>query len=248
MNPSPPPPVSSLADRTMRRLGVRPRDVPGALVVFNGLLWVEWVAVLGACLALRPLRRLAGTAAGVRWRARLRGRPLYARIERYCLDSADRLSGARFLAPLRTRFGVEPAHLTFSLAETVVVYNVGFVAWLPLNLAAAQFYARSRSDGDGGEEGAGGSGSGSGSGSGGGSGDGGGDDGDGGDGNDGGRSAWTPGAGRTMRASGLEGAGEQAGAKDKRAGGRAVRDPDLAADLDCTWREQTDPLATNRAG
>ena len=124
----------------MEKIGIRPRDVPGAIITFNSLLWLEWMAVFGCCLRGRPLRTLAATPTGVRWRKTLSKNRTYSRIEASCLRSAAAMSSSRFFGSVQRRFRVDPTHLTYSLAETVVVYNSLFVVWLPINCTVAKAY------------------------------------------------------------------------------------------------------------
>eukprot|EP00941_MAST-03F_sp_MAST-3F-sp1_P000819 g819.t1 len=133
--------------KVLATLGVRPRDVPAALVIFNGMLWIEWAAVFVACLRFQPLRSFALTSTGARWRSLLSKRfPSYSKTERYCLRAANKMSESRFMKPLPRMFGIEAENFTFSLAETVLLYNVGFLCWLPTNCAIAKLYCDYRAE------------------------------------------------------------------------------------------------------
>ena len=43
----------------LERLGIHPKDIPKALIIFNSMLWVEWLGVLTFCCAVRPVRQIA---------------------------------------------------------------------------------------------------------------------------------------------------------------------------------------------
>jgi hypothetical protein len=69
---------------------------------------------------------------------------MYTKIENYCLRSAEKLSQNRFFKPLPQKLGVPPENVTFAFAETVLLYNLGFVVWLPLNCGIARWYYEHR--------------------------------------------------------------------------------------------------------
>jgi len=128
--------------------GVGPRDIPTAIVLFNGLLWTEWGCILALAIPFRPLRRVAASPAGVRIRGGLADwlGQRYPKLEKMVLDSAEKLSSHRFVRPIPEAFGQAPKDFTFAVAETVVLYNVLFPLWLPLNTKILQAYFSARKE------------------------------------------------------------------------------------------------------
>ena len=148
-------------ERVFRESGVRPADIPLGLVVFNGLLWVEWLSVFAVAVRRRPLRYLKVHSPRFQaLHARLRGWRIYAGLERYTMMSAHKVSSYRWCQRLGQRLGVAPSDLSFGTIETIIIYNTLLpVLWTPVNLAsavAAIRYYRHRQASGGDDDGSGG--------------------------------------------------------------------------------------------
>ena len=115
----------------LERLGIHPKDIPKALIIFNSMLWVEWIGVLTFCCAVRPVRQIAKKTNVLR---RIRDKyPKIAQAEKYVMDRAVNMAGSRFFRPIPRAFNQSPKDFTAAMAETTVLYNLAFPIWIPLN-------------------------------------------------------------------------------------------------------------------
>lgn len=129
--------------------GVTARDLPYAFVLYNGLLWIEWACVLVLCIAARPIAAVAETSFGESAQRTLKTRfETVGRVEAYCVQSANSLSESKYFRPIPDMLGLDPQNFTFALAETIFLYNLAFVVWLPLNIRLVVAYLASRRKGD----------------------------------------------------------------------------------------------------
>tara|TARA_B100000161_G_C33403639_1_gene347711 strand:- start:150 stop:710 length:561 start_codon:yes stop_codon:yes gene_type:complete len=115
----------------LEKLGIHPKDIPKALIIFNSMLWLEWLGVLTFCCAVRPIRQVARKTNVLR---RIRDKyPKIAQAERYVMDRAVNMAGSRFFRPIPRAFNQSPKDFTAAMAETTVLYNLAFPIWIPLN-------------------------------------------------------------------------------------------------------------------
>lgn len=63
--------VERMKAKVCDKLGVNEDDAVEALLMWNGMLWGEWIAILVGCMRYQPIRTLARTPIGVRMRERL---------------------------------------------------------------------------------------------------------------------------------------------------------------------------------
>ena len=120
---------------------MHPADIPYGILLFNGMLWIEWAGVLFCCAKGRPFRRFAGTSVGARLRRGFkRNFPRIARLETSIMNRAVKLSESKYLRPVSNFLGLSPKEFTASLAETTVLYNVAFPLWIHLNLLGVKRY------------------------------------------------------------------------------------------------------------
>lgn len=132
----------------LERLGIHPKDIPKALIVFNSMLWVEWFGVLTMCMTLRPIRAVARNTNLLR---RIRDKyPRIAAAERYVMDKAVAAAGSRFFRPIPRAFNQSPKDFTAAMAETTVLYNLAFPLWIPLNFKIIKNVCASHDDENGG--------------------------------------------------------------------------------------------------
>lgn len=126
--------TSNPAKKVLQSCGMREEDIPGGLLVFNGMLWLEWAGTFGICLRYAPLRSFLRTQSGKKTRAFLKHNfRSYPRIERFCNDVATRTSKNKYFKLFPRAFGLEPTNVTHSLAESTFLYNLAFLVWLPMN-------------------------------------------------------------------------------------------------------------------
>jgi len=116
--------------------GIKKSNVGKAFLYYNGLLFVEWAAILGLCSKFQPIRRVYQCPFGQEARIRIISWVgcRYPRIENWVWRNADKLSQSRILSPVPRMFGVSSKHFTYSLAETIFLYNLTLPIWFQLNL------------------------------------------------------------------------------------------------------------------
>ena len=84
--------------------------------------------------------------------SRLRGWRIYHGLERYTINSANKVSAHKWFQRLGRRIGVSSTDLTYGTIETIVIYNALLpICWAPINFVCAvtfiQYY-RSFSEGE----------------------------------------------------------------------------------------------------
>eukprot|EP00485_Elphidium_margaritaceum_P020928 CAMPEP_0202716336 /NCGR_PEP_ID=MMETSP1385-20130828/100441_1 /ASSEMBLY_ACC=CAM_ASM_000861 /TAXON_ID=933848 /ORGANISM="Elphidium margaritaceum" /LENGTH=211 /DNA_ID=CAMNT_0049378037 /DNA_START=40 /DNA_END=672 /DNA_ORIENTATION=+ len=131
--------TSSFTQRLFVKLGVKPIDVPVGLIVFNGLLWPEWIAVFLFSVKRRPLRYWKiHSIRFQRFHASLRTLRIYNTLETHTIKSANKISSYKWFARLGRRLGTSSSDLTYGTIETIIIYNALLpIVWVPLNFAAA---------------------------------------------------------------------------------------------------------------
>jgi len=94
----------------LKDAGITEKDIPGAIVAFNALLWVEWGAVLLFCCNARPLRRLMEKPLGVKLRQGLIDASYrrYPKFEKWVIEKAVSTSESRFFRPIPRFFHQSP--------------------------------------------------------------------------------------------------------------------------------------------
>lgn len=98
-------------------LGIDPMEIPTALILFNGMLWLEWAAMLGFCMRVRPLRTALRTSSGRRLRDRVRvSFPSLLNAETYVLDKALQAAQSRWFRGIPGILGQTPRGTTRAFA------------------------------------------------------------------------------------------------------------------------------------
>eukprot|EP01083_Nonionella_stella_P159932 522289_1 len=138
----------TLISRIFKTYGVKPIDIPVGLLVFNGLLWVEWMSVFVIAVRHRPLRYLK--IHSLRFQNlhhNLRSWRVYNGMERYTIKSANKVSQYKWFQRFGKRMGTSATDLTYGTIETIIIYNALLpLCWAPLNFVCAvtfiQFYRK----------------------------------------------------------------------------------------------------------
>jgi len=134
----------SIPERIFGRLGVRAVDIPPGLIVFNGLLWPEWIAVFVFSVRRRPLRYLKIHSVRFQnFHTNLRSWKIYHSLEKYTINSANKVSSYKWFQRMGKRLGTSSADLTYGTIETIIIYNALLpICWAPLNFVAAVTFIR----------------------------------------------------------------------------------------------------------
>jgi len=111
-------------------------DVTRGVILYNGLLWVEWLAVFSVCSQFAPIRRVAKRPIVKSFRSRLQGRPdgRYQRVESWAFRNAEKLARWRVFGKLESLLKTNREEFVYGLAETVIIYNCLMPLWLNVNM------------------------------------------------------------------------------------------------------------------
>eukprot|EP00483_Globobulimina_turgida_P000092 UN00092 len=125
--------------RIFKKYGVKPIDIPVGLVIFNGLLWLEWLSVFYVAVRRRPLRYLKIHSMRFQnFHTSLRSWRIYNSMERYTINSANKISSFKWAKRIGKKVGTSSADLTFGTIETIIVYNALLpICWAPINFVCA---------------------------------------------------------------------------------------------------------------
>eukprot|EP01084_Bolivina_argentea_P164780 286417_1 len=129
----------TLIARIFHKYGVKPIDIPVGLVVFNGLLWVEWLSVFVITVRRRPLRYLKVHSIRFQnFHTSLRSWKIYNSMEKYTINSANKISSYKWFQKMGKKIGTTSADLTYGTIETIIIYNALLpICWAPVNFVCA---------------------------------------------------------------------------------------------------------------
>ena len=74
---------------------------------------------------------------------RLRSWKIYHSLEKYTINSANKVSSYKWFQRIGKRFGTSSANITYGTIETIIIYNVLLpICWAPINFVAAVTFIR----------------------------------------------------------------------------------------------------------
>lgn len=131
--------------RWMQRRGVSVSDVPRVITTFYIAKNVVFVAGLGLCIKVQPLRRFFQSGRPQRLKLAFIARypNFYSTAREKILSGAERLAASRFFRPLPEAIGTKPKAFALALAENMVLFKLTFPIHAPITLLCVMnYYAR----------------------------------------------------------------------------------------------------------
>lgn len=126
----------AMMKRWMHRKGVSVSDVPRVITTFYIAKNLVFVASLGLCIKVQPLRRFfrSGRPQRVKLAFISRYPNFYHKAREKILSGAERLAASRFFRPLPEAFGTKPKAFALGLAENIVLFKLTFPIHAPITL------------------------------------------------------------------------------------------------------------------
>lgn len=131
--------------RWMQRKGVSVSDVPRVITTFYIAKNLVFIASLGLCIKMQPLRRFFQSGRPQRLKLAFISRypKFYHTAREKILSGAERLAASRFFRPLPEALGTKPKAFALALAENMVLFKLTFPIHAPITLLCIiNYYAR----------------------------------------------------------------------------------------------------------
>ncbi len=121
----------------LQKYGIKPLDVPKAILVFKGISYVTWFSTMALCYRYKPLQKLAKRPFGQHVVNGIKTKypDGYAKTHAFILRKAQQLANWRFFKPIPEHLGLKTKRFTFAIAENTVLYKLALPVLLP-----AQFW------------------------------------------------------------------------------------------------------------
>jgi len=134
----------------MEYIGVEPKDIPKAIVMYKGIGYVIGVGIIGYCCWRRPIKMFYRSNQGQKFVHWLQNKYPngYNKTYNFIMTKSDKVASFKFMQWLANRINISSKRLTMGIAESLIVGKLLLIVTVPLQSIIVYLLIANKRKGD----------------------------------------------------------------------------------------------------